>query len=182
MGFADHDLPTSAERYSTPASLNSRCAAGAQHAAAGWAWVCAQPLRPVILAGVARGHDRGSDSRIGKHVVSGCWGEFSYKFALWGAALLASSRRPQETYELLATLYQIRSKIVHGGQILQQLQKTWSKIPGLSDPVHFVEACRSVARDILRTYTLRLGNGHNPQAVRERVERNVLEALERGGQ
>lgn len=115
-------------------------------------------------------------------LLAGVAGEFSYKFALWGAALLASSRHPQETYELLASLYQIRSKIVHEGQTIQQMHKTWSKIPGMSDPPHLVEACRSVARDILRAYSLQLGNGHNPQAVRKQLEKSVLEALERGGQ
>lgn len=112
----------------------------------------------------------------------GADGEYKYKFALYGAALLAGSRHPPETYELLSHLYVIRSKIVHLGQLLPQLQKYWSKIPGISSPVHFIEAAHGVARDILREYTLQLGKGRQPQAVREQIERVVLEALEWCGQ
>lgn len=115
-------------------------------------------------------------------LLAGVGGEFSYKFALWGAALLADSKPPQETYELLTSLYQIRSKIVHEGQALQQLQKAWKKIPGITDPAHFIESCRNITRDILRAYTLHLGDGHAPKAVREQLEKRVIEALERDGQ
>ncbi len=110
-------------------------------------------------------------------LLAGVAGEFSYKFALWGAALLASNRSPQETYYLLASMYQIRSKIVHEGQTLQQLQKIWKKIPGISDPIQFVEVSRNVTRDILSAYTLRLADGYDPKAVREQLERSVIEAL-----
>ena len=56
--------------------------------------------------------------------------------------------------------------------------KVLEKVLSSDNPANFVEAARSVARDILREYTLQFGNGRQPQAVREQVERNVLEALE----
>lgn len=42
--------------------------------------------------------------------------ELSFRFALYGAALLRRTRLPQETFEELRKVYQMRSKLVHGSK------------------------------------------------------------------
>jgi hypothetical protein len=80
-------------------------------------------------------------------------------------------------------MYKIRSKIVHAGQKLQNLENIWEKIPDIeiSDPAQFVEISRDTAREILREYTLRFVKGQSPQMVRKELERDVIKALDRNG-
>lgn len=46
--------------------------------------------------------------------------ELSYKFSLYGALFLRQELDPQETFRRLRNVYDVRSKLVHGGAILPQ--------------------------------------------------------------
>jgi Apea-like HEPN len=46
--------------------------------------------------------------------------ELAYRFALYGALFLAGERSPEETFKRLASLYRIRSKLVHGSRVNDQ--------------------------------------------------------------
>lgn len=64
--------------------------------------------------------------------------ELKYRFALRGAALLANTRRPQETNALLSALYNARSSIVHEGKHL--FEQTSTSLAGLEPKSSFSPA------------------------------------------
>jgi Apea-like HEPN len=53
-------------------------------------------------------------------LLSGTTTELAYRFRLYGALFLADTFDPQETFKRLKNIYEIRSKLVHGGSIKRE--------------------------------------------------------------
>lgn len=104
--------------------------------------------------------------------------ELSYRFALFGAALLAKSRRPQETFRLLRALYTVRSKLVHESQSLKQQESIWKKGSSATTAAEFVDQCTALTREVLCAYIMQQEAGHKPKDVCKQLEMLILAALE----
>jgi hypothetical protein len=50
-------------------------------------------------------------------LLAGTTIELSYKFSLYGALFLRNDFAPRETFERLKNIYEVRSKLVHGGRL-----------------------------------------------------------------
>lgn len=103
--------------------------------------------------------------------------ELKYRFALRGAALLANTRRPQETNALLSALYNARSSIVHEGKHLFEQRST--SLAGL-EPKEFLQSCEDIMRDILREYVRVLvsaGAQSSLSTINKELEQRILSGL-----
>jgi hypothetical protein len=91
-------------------------------------------------------------------LLAGMEGELSYRFSLYGAALLAEAKlwEPEKAQSLLKAMYAIRSAIVHGGKKLSNLgDRQQDLIKKLKIyPSKFPDQCEGIVRDILRTYVI----------------------------
>lgn len=102
--------------------------------------------------------------------------ELQYRLALRGATLLADSRNPSETAELLKGMYKVRSKIVHGGWSLEDACKS-AKVLGNKRPAEFVDECMDVARMVLRKYTHRLASDKAVSKICQDLDRRIVGGL-----
>jgi Apea-like HEPN len=104
--------------------------------------------------------------------------ELQYRLSMRGAALLTSLRNPVETQDLLKTMYEIRSEIVHNGKLLSE-SGVRKKIEGLGPVIakDFLHACEDVVRDILRESILRLAKGGTLINLSEALDAKVLSGL-----
>ena len=103
--------------------------------------------------------------------------ELKYRFALRGAALLANTRKPQETNTLLLALYNARSSIVHEGKHLAEQRST--SLVGLQ-PIEFLQSCEDVVRDILRQYVQILAGAGAQSSigmVNQELDQQILSGL-----
>ncbi len=102
--------------------------------------------------------------------------ELKFRFALHGAALLAHSKAPQESRELLTKMYDARSSIVHGGKFLSEL-KSRDRL-GL-EPKDFVQSCEDLVRDILRQFIheLNASAGSTVETVNDALDKRILHGL-----
>jgi len=103
--------------------------------------------------------------------------ELKYRFTLRGAALLAKTRKPQETNSLLSALYNARSSIVHEGRYLFEQKST--SLVGLK-PAEFLQTCEDVVRDILREYVqvlVKAGAQSSISTVNQKLDQRILSGL-----
>ncbi len=103
--------------------------------------------------------------------------ELKYRLALRGAALLAKTRKPQETNSLLSALYNARSSIVHEGRYLFEQKST--SLVGLK-PAEFLQTCEDVVRDILREYVqvlVKAGAQSSISTVNQKLDQRILSGL-----
>jgi plasmid stability protein len=82
---------------------------------------------------------------------------------------LRSTRAPQETFDCLRTLYDIRSKIVHGGRTLRELARKKDRVP-----TAFMEQAEQICRDVL--YAM-LKTDERPATQVQALDNTVIHAL-----
>ena len=104
--------------------------------------------------------------------------ELQYRLSMRGAVLLASLRNPVETQALLKTVYEIRSEIVHNGELLSD-EGMRRKVERLGPVItkDFLHACEDVVRDVLRECVLRLAVGGTLKTLSEELDTKVLSGL-----
>lgn len=111
--------------------------------------------------------------------------ELSYKFSLRGTSLLADVRVDLEQTKLLLDLmYNIRSKIVHQGAILNDLPKDiCKKINLLQPPVRpnqIHHNFEEIVRDALKIYIQHLTKGEDIEAIRKSLDNRIIASLKSG--
>jgi hypothetical protein len=90
--------------------------------------------------------------------------ELSYRFSMRGAAVAAGKRDPVQVQSDLKRIYNARSKIVHEGR--------------MPDP-ELAELCNELSRVILMCYIERLAAGESVKAISEKLDRQIIQALQR---
>ncbi|MEJ7655164.1 MAG: hypothetical protein WKH64_18430 [Chloroflexia bacterium] len=100
--------------------------------------------------------------------------ELRYRLAVRGAALLWEINDPQSTYELLMRLYDVRSNIVHNGQLLAAMKP---KFFGGMQPSEFVWSARQYVCAILREYLRLLSAGEGLSEVNSALDQRIVAAL-----
>lgn len=117
--------------------------------------------------------------------------ELSYRLSLRGAALLAPAGawEPEKSQALLKVMYDIRSKIVHDGRLLSDLEKDIKKKlqPVGISPREFPQQCEDIVRDVLKAYALRKeATGQSIEQINEALDKFIVQSLKRqsvpGGQ
>ena len=109
--------------------------------------------------------------------------ELRYRLALRGSALLSSVRPPAQTHQLLKLMYDVRSKIVHQGRTIKDIetdQKVRKLVASLGGG-DFVEHCEDVARDVLRTYVSKTTSSFSIQELNRHVDNRLVADLENAG-
>jgi len=90
--------------------------------------------------------------------------ELAYRFSMRGAAVAAGKRDPVQVQSDLKRIYSARSKIVHEGRMPH---------PDLA------ELCNDLSRVILLCYLERLASGESVKAISEKLDRQIIQALQR---
>lgn len=98
--------------------------------------------------------------------------QLSYRFRVFGAAVLADKMVGDDAIALLGALYSARSKIVHAGHRLADLQQ--KVLAGRSDPARFVSDCREAARWVLLDFLTQASKGRSPEAYVKDLERVMI--------
>jgi hypothetical protein len=60
-------------------------------------------------------------------LLGGAKTELAYRFSLYGALFLHAERNPAETFEKLKTIYDVRSRLVHGSRIKPEVRQAAEK-------------------------------------------------------
>jgi Apea-like HEPN len=106
--------------------------------------------------------------------------ELSYRLSLRGAALLMPTGKwePSESQALLKGMYDIRSKIVHEGQLLSDLEKNIKKLQRAEmPPREFPQQCEDIVRDVLKVYALSEATGQSMEQINDALDKSILESL-----
>jgi hypothetical protein len=108
--------------------------------------------------------------------------ELQYRLSLRGAALLSHLRGPTETQKLLRIIYGARSKIVHDGKSLRDLdpekiEKPLAALNPAWKPEGLAAICEDVVRDVLRTYLERPGNTQGLADVNKELNCRIVEGV-----
>ena len=76
-------------------------------------------------------------------------------------------------------MYRIRSKIVHNGQLLADLEKEIRKLKEVRiEKFHtFIQLCEDIVRDVLKEYVLRGTKGQSLDQINEELEKYIVESL-----
>ncbi len=106
--------------------------------------------------------------------------ELTYRLAVRGAALLADVGTPWEPRKgraLLTTMYDVRSRIVHGGLQLsdQYILKKIRKLGMQSQD--FLQQCEQIVRDVLKAYVQRGAKGQSVELVNQELEARIVDGL-----
>ncbi len=106
--------------------------------------------------------------------------ELSYRLSLRGAALLRDAKDPSETQATLKCLYDVRSKVVHEGMTLGNVDLRALKgyHPKINASV-FIELTEDISREVIKAYIARLTAGKSLETVNKELEIEVLESLQR---
>jgi hypothetical protein len=108
--------------------------------------------------------------------------ELSYRLSLRGTALLAPAGawEPEKSQALLKVMYDIRSKIVHDGRLLSDLEKDINKKlqpVGISHR-EFPQHCEDIVRDVLKAYALRKeATGQSIEQINEALDKFIVQSL-----
>ena len=108
--------------------------------------------------------------------------ELSYRLSLRGTALLAQrgAWEPDKSQALLKVMYDIRSKIVHDGRLLSDLEKDIKKKlqhVGISTR-EFPQQCEDIVRDVLKEYVLREeATGQSMEQINEGLDKSIVQSL-----
>lgn len=97
--------------------------------------------------------------------------QVSYRFRVFGAAVLSDKRRADDSMKLLGSLYTARSKVVHAGQRLNSLKP--KELLGLT-PEQFVADCREVTRCIVLEFLNQAVQGRSPDEYIGDLERAMI--------
>jgi hypothetical protein len=108
--------------------------------------------------------------------------ELSYRLSLRGTALLApgGAWEPEKSQALLKVMYDIRSKIVHDGRLLSDLEKDINKKlqPVGISPREFPQQCEDIVRDVLKEYVLRKdATGQSMEKINEALDKFIVQSL-----
>lgn len=104
--------------------------------------------------------------------------ELRYRLALRGAALLADVKAPSETAAILESMYDIRSRIVHGGMRFEEACSK-VKVPAYQDPFTFAKECIEVTRMVLRAYLVRLASGTPLAQMNEHLDAHIIAGVKK---
>jgi hypothetical protein len=102
--------------------------------------------------------------------------QLSYRFRLFGAAILASIPGTEDAFEVLDGLYKARSKVVHAGKRLGELivdTKGKKLFVGRSIP-NFVTECRNLTRLIILQFLRQAADGRSPEEYIQALERAIV--------
>ncbi|MBA2681520.1 MAG: hypothetical protein H0U76_24360 [Ktedonobacteraceae bacterium] len=106
--------------------------------------------------------------------------ELTYRLAVRGAALLADAEipwEPRKSRALLTTMYDVRSRIVHGGLQLSD-KDNLKKIRNLGmQSKDFLQQCEQIVRDVLKAYVQRRIRGQSVRQVNEDLEAHIMDGL-----
>ena len=95
--------------------------------------------------------------------------ELRYRLAVRGSVLLREVRDPISSFAEFRRLYDVRSKIVHGGKLLKDiLRGTGEK------PVEFVDSALGLARDTLRVLLAETAKGDSLSTILDRIDRQII--------
>lgn len=97
--------------------------------------------------------------------------EFRYRLSVRGAWLLAGSKKPQEVKKFLKGIYDIRSRIVHGGESLEKMDKNFIEL-GIKKE-EFLPSTENIVRDILREYIYRIDQGKSIEEIIKELEAEI---------
>ena len=107
-------------------------------------------------------------------LLKGADDELTYRLSLRGAALLGNVADPHETQSLLATMYGLRSKIVHEGMTLDKVKER--HLGGLIRH-EVVRHCEDITRRILSTYVARLAAGESIANINKALDEQIVSSL-----
>lgn len=108
--------------------------------------------------------------------------ELSYRLSLRGTGLLAprGAWDPDKSQALLKVMYDIRSKIVHDGRLLSDLEKDIKKKlqPAGISPREFPQQCEDIVRDVLKEYVLREeATGQSMEQINVALDKFIVQSL-----
>jgi len=101
--------------------------------------------------------------------------ELTYRLAIRGATLIRGEFDPTLSFNILKSLYQMRSSVVHEGKNLRDSLPTQFEDLGVSG---FLEQAEDIVRAILRTYVSRVTPSRGLEAVNKELELEILRAGE----
>lgn len=106
--------------------------------------------------------------------------EMTYRLAIRGAILLADAEtlwNPQKSRDLLTTMYDVRSRIVHDGLSLSD-KEVLKKILKLGmQPQDFLQQCEQIVRDVLKLYLPHVAKGRSVKDINKDLEARITDAL-----
>ncbi len=108
--------------------------------------------------------------------------ELSYKFALRGTAFLvwtkANKWDPHTGHALLRAMYEARSKIVHEGKQLTDIEEKLKDLQDMGIQLNdFPQQCENIVRDILRAYVLQVASGNSVKDIATGLDRYIVDGL-----
>ena len=99
--------------------------------------------------------------------------ELKYRLALRGSFLLRNICPPEETNRILKKMYDVRSKVVHSGETINDSLK--------KDKSHscenFLSQVGNVTRKILKEYVTLSASGRSVTSVNQDIEKQLLELM-----
>lgn len=102
--------------------------------------------------------------------------QLSYRFRVFGAAVLADKLKAEDAFKLLGSLYTARSKIVHAGERLASFKA--KDLLGRSAP-QFVVDCRELARWIVLEFLEQAARGRSPEQYVKEFERYMISSAKK---
>ncbi|MBU0692405.1 hypothetical protein KKH18_11420 [bacterium] len=104
--------------------------------------------------------------------------ELIFRLALYGARLLSDTDKPEATYDILRTIYDIRSKIVHEGQLVGEQKKNINrlacKIEGFTIAM-LPDLCRSIIRKVILKYLSRMkDSGESVKTINKHILESTI--------
>lgn len=102
--------------------------------------------------------------------------QLSYRFRVFGAAVLADMLDSACVLKMLRNLYEVRSKVVHAGKRLSDIDK--KHLGGRAAP-KFVSDCREITRRILLEFLEQAANGCPPDKYVKELERNMISSAKK---
>ncbi|MDJ0677183.1 MAG: HEPN domain-containing protein [Calothrix sp. MO_167.B42] len=106
-------------------------------------------------------------------LLNGIKDELSNRIGLRGATLLGNSADPFKVRDLLKTLYDVRSKLVHEGKTINN-QASDGKIKNKYDVDDFIPELKGVVRMILVEYLKRMSGNVKIKAISDGLENELL--------
>jgi hypothetical protein len=97
--------------------------------------------------------------------------QLSFKFRLFGAAILSGVPGHDDAEDLLRDLYDARSSIVHGGKRLSDLKR--DKLSGCQ-PREFIDRCHEAARQVILSFLKEAERGRSPEQYLDRLQATMI--------
>lgn len=105
--------------------------------------------------------------------------QLSFKFRLFGAAILAGTPECEGAEKLLRQLYDARSSVVHGGKRLAELRGRKELLEGM-DPKEFIEKCSEATRRVIVAFLKEAEAGRSPEAYLRNLQDSMIQNAKAG--